>query len=110
MNEERQDEGLEVNMKQVAISVIRVLAAAALFLSAHLAQAAIRLPHVFGNNMVLQQGQHVPVWGKASPGEIVTVSFAGQSVRATAGADGRWRVDQDGTCRLGGYGYIVQEF
>ena len=78
-------------MKQVAISAMRVFAAAVLFLSAHLAQAAIRLPHVFGNNMVLQQGRHVPVWGKASPGEIVTVSFAGQSVRATAGADGRWR-------------------
>ena len=80
-------------MKQVAISAMRVFAAAVLFLSAHLAQAAIRLPHVFGNNMVLQQGRHVPVWGKASPGEIVTVSFAGQSVRVTAGADGRWRVD-----------------
>lgn len=51
------------------------------------------LPHIFGHNMVLQRGQRVPVWGKGAPGEKVTVSFAGQSVCATAGSDGRWRVE-----------------
>ncbi len=51
------------------------------------------LPHVFGDNMVLQCGQRVPVWGTGAPGEVVTVAFAGQSVSATAGADGKWRVD-----------------
>ena len=51
------------------------------------------LPHVFGHNMVLQQGRRVPVWGKGLPGEVVTVRFAGQSVSATAGRDGRWRLD-----------------
>ena len=54
---------------------------------------AATLPHVFGDNMVLQSGQRVPVWGKGAPGEKVTVEFAGQSVSATTGADGRWRVD-----------------
>jgi sialate O-acetylesterase len=34
----------------------------------------------------------VPVWGDASPGESVTVEIAGQSVSATASADGRWMV------------------
>ena len=29
--------------------------------------------------MVLQQGQRLPVWGWAEPGESVTVSIAGQS-------------------------------
>ena len=56
-------------------------------------QAAVSLPHVFGDNMVLQSGQRVPVWGKAAPGERVAVVFAGQTVLAVAGADGRWRVD-----------------
>ena len=50
------------------------------------------LPHIFGHNMVLQRGQRVPVWGKGAPGEKVSVSFAGQSVSTTTGADGRWRV------------------
>ena len=57
-----------------------------------LAANGVELPHVFGDNMVLQRGQRVPVWGKGAPGEKVTVSFAGQSVSATAGADGRWKL------------------
>ena len=55
----------------------------------------VELPHVFGNNMVLQRGQRVPVWGKGAPGEAVTVSFAGQTVSATVGADGRWKLFLD---------------
>ena len=49
----------------------------------------------FTDNMVLQRGMRVPVWGTAQPGESVTVSFAGQTKRGTAGTDGRWRVDLD---------------
>ncbi len=43
-------------------------------------QAAVTLPNVFGDNMVLQRGLKGPVWGRADPGETVTVSFAGQCV------------------------------
>ena len=59
---------------------------------AAIAANGVELPHVFGDNMVLQRGQRVPVWGKGAPGEKVTISFAGQSVSATAGADGRWKL------------------
>ena len=55
--------------------------------------AAVKLPHVFGNDMVLQQGQKVPVWGKAAPGEKVVVSFEGQNVATVADKDGKWRID-----------------
>ncbi len=71
---------------------VRCLACAGALLAGGL-QAAVSLPNVVGDNMVLQCGQKVPVWGKAAPGERVTVSFAGQAVSATAGADGKWRVD-----------------
>ena len=57
------------------------------------ASAAVTLPNVFGDNMVLQQNAKIPVWGKAAPNEKVTVSFAGQTVATTAGAEGKWRVD-----------------
>ena len=57
--------------------------------------AAVTLPRLFGDNMVLQRGQPVPVWGKADPGEKVVVSFAGQEKTATAGEDGQWRVTLD---------------
>ena len=49
----------------------------------------------FADNMVLQRGRAVPVWGVADPGETVTVSFAGQTKTAMAGADGKWRVALD---------------
>lgn len=56
---------------------------------------AVSLPHIFGDGMVLQRGQKVPVWGRGRPGERVTVSFAGQSVSATVGEDSSWKVFLD---------------
>jgi len=52
--------------------------------------AAVRLPNVFGDHMVLQREMPVPVWGWADPGEKVTVSFAGASATATADNRGNW--------------------
>jgi len=45
---------------------------------------------MFTDNMVLQRGQSVPVWGWTTPGASVTVSVAGKSATATAGTDGEW--------------------
>lgn len=63
--------------------------AVAISLSAH---AAITMPTIFGDHMVLQQKQPIPVWGKASPNEDVTVTLNGKSVSAAADANGAWRV------------------
>ncbi len=52
----------------------------------------LRLPHVFGDHMVLQRGQDVPVWGWSDPGQEVVVSFAGQTNSVVADAGGRWQV------------------
>ncbi|MBO7683961.1 MAG: hypothetical protein J6T51_04470 [Kiritimatiellae bacterium] len=57
--------------------------------------AAVTSATPFADNMVLQMGRPVPVWGKADPGETVTVTFAGQTKTAKAGADGAWRVTLD---------------
>lgn len=40
--------------------------------------------------MVLKKSEKVPIWGKADPGESVTVTMDGKSAMATAGEDGRW--------------------
>lgn len=69
--------------------------AAVVLLAASFAIAEVKLPSILGDNMVLQQGQPVPIWGKADPGEKVTVRFMGQTKQATAGQDGAWRVDLD---------------
>ena len=55
-------------------------------------RAELKLPAVIGDHMVLQQKQANPIWGWDTPGTRVTVSFAGQTHTATAGADGKWRV------------------
>lgn len=54
--------------------------------------AAVRLPHVFSEGMVLQRDKPVPVWGWADPGEPVTVEIAGQQQRTVANLHGRWQV------------------
>ncbi len=55
-------------------------------------RAAVSLPNLISDHMVLQRGIPVRIWGTASPGEQVTVSFRGQSASAAADADGRWEV------------------
>ena len=59
------------------------------------ARAELKLPAIIGDNMVLQQKQANPVWGWDSPGTEVTVTFAGQTKTAKAGADGKWTVKLD---------------
>ena len=56
------------------------------------AQAAVRLPALVSDNMVLQAEAKTNVWGWADPQEKVTVIFADKKGEATAGADGKWSV------------------
>ena len=51
-----------------------------------------RLGFLFHDNMVLQREKPVPVWGRSKPGEVVTVSFAGQKKSATTDASGKWQI------------------
>src|SRR6185369_1874495 len=52
----------------------------------------VRCASIFGDHLVLQRERTVPIWGEASPGEQVTVEFAGQKKSTTADAAGHWRV------------------
>jgi len=71
------------------------LATLTLALFAATAIADVTLPKVIGDNMVLQQGKPVPIWGHAAAGEPVTVQFADQTKTAKADGDGNWRVTLD---------------
>jgi len=55
-------------------------------------RAAVNMPEVFGDHMVLQQGVKLPIWGTADPGEKVTVTVGSASGSATAGQNGKWIV------------------
>jgi len=61
-----------------------------LFLIAAALHAAVKLPTVISDHMVLQQGRPVRIWGSADPGETVRVDFQGQSVSARAAENGKW--------------------
>src|SRR5699024_2268621 len=58
-------------------------------------QAAVRLPDVLSSGMVLQRNSVVPIWGKALPGEKITVIFNGQEKSTMANNKGKWKVYLD---------------
>ena len=54
--------------------------------------ADVKLPAVIGDNMVLQRGKKISIWGWAMPGEEVLVGVSWTSMRwaITANEDGKW--------------------
>jgi len=75
---------------------ISLLVVVSLF-SAASARADVKPHPIFSDNMVLQRGIEVSVWGKADPGEKITVELgrliaaaAPQTAQATADKDGNW--------------------
>lgn len=70
---------------------LSVIAVAALCLGV---QAKVRLPHLIGDNMVIQQQTDVRLWGWDKPGTTVkvTTSWNSDVVTAKTDKDGRWMV------------------
>ncbi len=69
-----------------------LLTAASVALVSLYARADVKLPAIISDNMCLQGGKTLPIWGTAAAGEAVTVSLNGQKQSVTAGADGKWMV------------------
>lgn len=68
-----------------------LLAVGMLTAAAPIARADVRLHALFTDNMVLQRGMPVTIWGTAEADEKIVVKFQGQTLRATA-KDGKWSV------------------
>lgn len=79
---------MNIKTKPLAVAIL-------MSVSATICRADVVLPDVIGEAMVLQRDHAVPIWGKADPGEVVTIRFASQSKKATADKDGKWRVNLD---------------
>ncbi len=71
-------------MRTVIVAVGLVLVSQAL--------GEVKLPSLISDHMLLQRETKVRVWGWASPGEEVKVSFNGQKAQTTAGKEGTWSV------------------
>ena len=83
-----------MNHKRMCFSetIVFVVSLVLLSVSTGAVLADVKLPAVIGDNMVLQQGRQVPIWGWAEPGEEVTVSVSWLSMEWTVTTDkqGRW--------------------
>jgi sialate O-acetylesterase len=72
---------------------LRLWAIAVLALFTSHASAALKLPAIVSDGMVLQRHKPVTLWGWADPGAQVTVQLNGDKERARADAAGRWQVE-----------------
>ena len=90
--------------KYFALSCVVLFAA----LSVSVVQADVKMPAAFSDNMVLQRGIDVPVWGWADADEKIAVVFNGQTKNATADANGKWSLKLD-AMRAGGPFEMVVE-
>ncbi|MBD5225796.1 MAG: sialate O-acetylesterase [Bacteroidales bacterium] len=72
----------------------RILIAGMLACMAPAVSAEVTLPHILGDNMLLQQQSQAKLWGKAKPGSKVTVtpSWNGKKHSVKAENDGSWSV------------------
>ena len=77
-------------MNQTKKNLIGCLLFAAVSVSA---LADVKLPGIFGNDMVLQHGMPVKIWGWASPSESVSVSFAEDKAQTLADEKGEWKLE-----------------
>ncbi|MDX8339603.1 sialate O-acetylesterase [Draconibacterium sp. IB214405] len=55
--------------------------------------AAIKLPQLVSNGMVLQRNEPVRIWGWADAGEKVQVDFLGTAYKTTADNNGNWQLE-----------------
>ncbi|MDN3668651.1 sialate O-acetylesterase [Echinicola jeungdonensis] len=71
-----------------------IFALLVIFLVAFSAKAAVKLPAIFSDNMVLQQQIDAPIWGWAKGGASVevTTSWNGKSYSTTANKEGEWKI------------------
>lgn len=78
-------------MKKKCLSLLAVFL---IFAGLTITNAAVTVPAVFGDNMVLQQQTNAPVWEWAAPGKTVKISTSWNNGNYSVKADdeGRWKV------------------
>ena len=54
--------------------------------------AALTMPQVFGDHMVLQANAKLPVWGTAAPNSRLTIKLGDETQEVVADANGEWQV------------------
>ena len=72
-------------MKNFRISLVLII-----FTFGFSIQAKVTLPKIFSDNLVLQRGSAIPIWGWANQGEKIEVSFNHQKKSTVTNSSGKW--------------------
>ena len=75
------------SMQLLAIAAFSCCVSSGLVRHVH---ADVKLPNVFSDHMVLQQGQENRIWGTAAAGESISITIADKSIETKADAKGYW--------------------
>jgi sialate O-acetylesterase len=73
------------------------------------ANAAVKLPRLIADGMVLQRDEPLNIWGWADPGEKIRVEFLGKTIRAKADKRGSWKITLPASAAGGPYRMKVNE-
>jgi sialate O-acetylesterase len=88
------------------------LALAALACLTPAGRADVKMPALFSDNMVLQQGVGCPIWGTCDPGEEVVITLKNGTttadIKPTVGQDGKWMAKLPETKAGGTYEITVK--
>ncbi|WP_431215904.1 hypothetical protein ACQ86N_15365 [Puia sp. P3] len=87
------------------ISYLKQACIALLVMSCNQALAIVKLPAIFGDNMILQRDMKVPVWGWADAGEKVEIQFMGKTYTTRGNHAGKFELKlgsykAGGPCRM----------
>ncbi len=72
------------------------------------ANADVSLPYVLSSNMVVQREKGTTIWGWASSGEKVKVTFRGKTFSCKASKDGHWNVKIETGAAGGPFELVVE--
>lgn len=71
--------------------------------------AAVKLPRLISDGMVLQRDVPLKIWGWAAPSEKVKIEFVGKTYQTKADKQGNWKVELSAVAAGGPYTMKVNE-
>ena len=80
-------------MKNLFFFIATLILGSVLFSCSSKPAKGVILPTVFGDNMVLQQGENIAIWGQSISGGIVIVEIGNNKVSTRVKDSGKWAVE-----------------
>lgn len=78
-----------------------------ILLAAQRNYSQVRLPQIVRDSMILQRDAKINVWGWASAGEKISISFNQKKYATKTGADGKWKIGLNAMKAGGPYDMVI---